>query len=336
MIRYLYLSLVYITLSSCSTCSGDITETSDKIPVTNYGHNIVVAIDLSNRVLNKRTYEDPTVVQLITDNLPTVFRQSAQININDKFSLVTINESDFLNDEYPDSVFKIDLTRFNTSAVDRSDYLFHNDEKPGSLSLKRDVEELNSTFSALYQKKKTGTQLPADMWYFLKDKISFPVIDTSSQQFKLEERDVVTTYQNYLIIITDGYIEAGRYADAENMRINNKTRYCSERLIADFRNAFNKSKISNIDSFYRQNGYGIIPVENPMLKKCKVLLLELYDRSIINGVSTKTPTDAEVLKLFWKNWLIDSGIQPESIQVESTFQSSLDLKTLLQHYFSSE
>src|SRR5262245_31044028 len=58
---------------------------------TNYGYNIVVASDLSNRILNERKYDDPQILEMITAKLKRIFQKSADLNINGKFLFTTIN-----------------------------------------------------------------------------------------------------------------------------------------------------------------------------------------------------------------------------------------------------
>ncbi|HRH49810.1 MAG TPA: hypothetical protein PLP23_13735 [Panacibacter sp.] len=198
-----------LLISSCGSGDQNSTVIQKVAPKVNYGYNIIVAVDLSNRILNNRHLQDPDVVKLITDNLKNIFQNSINVGINDKFYLTTINDEDFIEQSYSDSIFKIDLTRFKTDEVGRSNYLYHNDT--GTNSLKYDIFKLNSTFASFYQAKKREKQLPADVWYFFQDKLTYPFIDTASQSYVFNDQPIVSKYKNYVILLTDGYIEAGRY-----------------------------------------------------------------------------------------------------------------------------
>lgn len=321
-----HLFFLLLILSSCN-CKYD----KDVISHTNYGHNIVVVTDLSNRILNTRKLNDPGIVQIITADLKTFFQQSIDFGINDKFFLTTFNDQDFKN--FSDSVFKIDLTRFQSNALDRSNYLYHS---IGPNSFGYDQARLNKIFNQLYQEKKDSVQLPADVWYFVQDKLTFPLVDTSESNYTLEGNHVTNKYNNYIIFITDGYIEAGRYGDSPDMKQKNKIRYLSKQAIDDFRNKFKNSGDTDYKHFFTTNEFGIIPVKNPLLKNCKLLILELFDRSIQNGVTTQTPTDLEIIKLFWSDWLSESGINKSDITLLPCYTNIQDLSTQIKLFFETK
>lgn len=297
--------------------------TIEKIQV-NYGHNVIVLVDLSNRILNHRMLSDPDIVEVITSNLKTLFQNSIDKGINDKFYLTSINDQDLKNFPTLDSGFRIDLTRFQNDALLRSNYLYHNDS--GRNSLKNDVFVLNSNFSKLYNNLQKGNQLPADIWYFFQGKLESPLIDTSSFEFVSNNIKYINKRKNYIILLTDGYIEAGRYKDEPSMKNKNKFRYLSQNLINEFRSEFKKDTSSEYTKFFKNSDYGIIPVNNSLLKNCKVLVLELYDRSRVNGVTTESPTDLEIMKLFWEDWLEKSQVEKSNITLKECFNNKESLE----------
>lgn len=325
---------LWLGLFSCKSIDkqlSDIDAGQNQKTKTNYGHNIILAVDLSNRILNDRKYDDPEIVRLVTANLKTLFQQAIDVGINDKFYLTTINDKDFDKQKFSDSIFKIDLTSFKTNAVKISDYLHHNDDN--SNSLKHDVDLLNSTFKQFYEDlKKPNQQNGADLWDFMKDKLSYPVIDTSSKTYAFEGANITNKYENYIILITDGYIEAGRYASNPDMRENNKFRFLSEQTVNDFRSALKRSQFKEAKDFFVQEKYGIMPVQNNYLTNSKILVIELYDRSKKNGVSTANPTDKEILTLFWRDWLINSGFRESNITLKETFNNRQDLDKTLKDF----
>ena len=102
---------------------------------------------------------------------------------------------------------------------------------------------------------------------------------------------------------TDGYIEAGIYGKGVDL---------SQKTIKQFRNAFIKSGEPDIKTFFdkNKNKYKIAPVNNPYLKNLEILVLELYDRSkTLGGAATVQPTDMEIIKLFWSDWLKNSKVK---------------------------
>ena len=296
---------------------------------TNYGYNIVVVADLSNRIMNNRLYDDPQILELITSKLKNLFQKSADVGINGKFFFTTVNSLDLTRFPHNDSIFKIDLTRFKTNVTLRSDYLHHN---TGSNSLQHDISVFNSEFKKIYTDLKRERQLPADMWYFLKDKLTYPIIDTSSSSFLYKEATIKNKYKNYIIILTDGYIEAGRYGDNKDMKEDNKLRFLSEASINTFRNEFKSSKLRSVEDFFTRNNNGIIPVKNCFLEDCKLLVLELFDRSVKNGVNTQTPTDFDIMNLFWNDWLLNSNVSTGNLFIYPTFTNKQDLDQVISKF----
>ena len=112
-------------------------------------------------------------------------------------------------------------------------------------------------------------------------------------------------YRNILILITDGYIEAGLY----DCPINS-CRYLSQKRIDQFRSAFINSGQTDVKSFIKRNDFGITPSNNPHLENLELLVLELYDRSLTKGGNaTVHPTDSEIIKTFWSDWLEKSKVK---------------------------
>jgi len=48
---------------------------------------------------------------------------------------------------------------------------------------------------------------------------------------------------------------------------------------------------------------------NPLLKNLDILVLELYDRTETNVGASIHPTDLEIMKLIWGDWLKTSGVK---------------------------
>jgi hypothetical protein len=295
----------------------------------NYGYNIVVVSDLSNRIVNDRAYDDPQILALITAKLRTLFQKSADLGMNGKFFFTTINKNDFKNFTHNDSIFKINLTHFKTDVIERSNYLHHN---IGRNSLDYDINILNREFKRMYDGLKSQKQLPADTWYYLRDELSYPVIDTSSTSYPYQGITVTNKYKNYIILLTDGYIEADRYGDNKNMVDKNQFRFFSGETIKRFRSKFVLSKSKSLKEFFSDNHYGIMPVQNELLHDSKLLILELYDRSVKNGVHTETPTDLEIMQMFWKDWLLKSSISLSNISMYETFSNKQNLDEVIDRF----
>ena len=105
-----------------------------------------------------------------------------------------------------------------------------------------------------------------------------------------------------MIMTTDGYIEAGIFDKGFDL---------SKKLIDRFRDAFLASGESDMASFFKKNKqFRIKPVHNDKLKNLEILVMELYDRSLTKtGAATVHPTDMEIMKLFWTDWLQQSRVK---------------------------
>ena len=82
-------------------------------------------------------------------------------------------------------------------------------------------------------------------------------------------------------------------------------------------------------SFFKKEGYGIVPIENNALKEFEILVLEVNDRSLDkSGNTTVKPTDFEVIKLFWEDWFLQSGIENYNIVPISTSREVVEQEIL--------
>jgi hypothetical protein len=96
---------------------------------------------------------------------------------------------------------------------------------------------------------------------------------------------------------------------------------------------FLKSGEPNIEKFFIDNDYGLVPVNNKYLKDLEVLVLELYDRSLSKGGSaTVIPKDKEIIELFWKDWLVKSGVK--RFELHFTASSQNEVHDVLSRFLS--
>jgi hypothetical protein len=75
-------------------------------------------------------------------------------------------------------------------------------------------------------------------------------------------------------------------------------------LSTKVRTEFLKSKSSDLKKFILSNPQFLIKKINNDLKNIDVLIFEVTDRSLdINGVARFHPTDLEIIKIIWTDWL---------------------------------
>jgi hypothetical protein len=302
-------------------CSGTGNEKSEisgsKDTVTVEHFNIVIVPDLSNR-LNRQLYPKPIldedIVCLLLSSYPvkvaTYRRTDSQ---KDKIRVSFINQSQVNQYNISPSDMQIDLSVFEKQ-IDRIDYLKNRSE----MTFTKDTTKFIASFESL-TKRAQVEDFGADIWSYLA-KLDEYWIHNEANTSSFNQRIYRHVYRNVLLLITDGYIEAGIYKNGGCPVDTKSCMFLSKRRIDEFRTAFKNSRHSDLKAFFNSSGYEITPVHNDHLKGLEVLVIELYDRSLAKGgVPTKYPTDLDILTLFWRKWLTDSNVS--RFQLEPTFGS---------------
>jgi hypothetical protein len=270
------------------------------IPISHF--NITFASDLSNRVnpgLYKRPLTDVDVLKIVTGHLyPSVLRYRRSENQKDKLLIDFINKG--LISEYAvrtERLF-IDFGAF-ARQNDRINYILERQHVKQTLRLdsQKMVDEF-SRINSLAAKQNFG----ADIWTYFNEGIDDKRVLSDEKPINDGRNTYVNTYRNVLILATDGYIEAGIYDKGFDL---------SKKRIEIFRTAFLASGETDLNHFFKKNKqFRITPVRNPHLKDLEVLVMELYDRSKSKGgAATVQPTDMEIIKLFWTDWLQQSKVK---------------------------
>jgi hypothetical protein len=264
--------------------------------------NITFAPDLSNRVnpgLYKRPLNDVDILKIITSDIyPSILRYRRLENQKDKLLVDFVNKG--LVSEYKVNTDKLlmDFGRFPNQR-DRMAYIMKRDGVKQWLSL--DITKMVSEFSRI--NSAAGKQnFGADIWTYFNEGIDDKRVLADEKPIDNRSNTLVNTYRNVLILTTDGYIEAGIYGKGFDL---------SKSTIEVFRNAFLASGDKDIRHFFKKNDqFRIKPVQNDNLKNLEVLVMELYDRSKSKGGgATVQPTDMEIMKLYWTDWLQQSKVK---------------------------
>jgi hypothetical protein len=302
----------------------------------NYGHNIIILTDLSNRVLQPKSIHDTTIIFNIIDKLKPLIEESVELNIDDKFKFYSINQ--FCIDRIPNKGkgfnFHIDMSVFDKKELDISNYLYGRIDN----DYKHDISTIKSSIKSVYDFNNKSEILGADIWHYLNDQLNNTVIDTTTLITPFRKSEYLSRKKNKVIIITDGYIEAGRYSDDKTMfdkQNPNKTKYLSSSLLKKFRNEFNKSSYDDVEKFFNEKKYGLVTLKNPLLSDVELLVLEIDDRTIVNGMTTVSPTDSQLIKLFWSKWVQESGIESSKFQIHNTFKNERDLELVVSNFLNN-
>lgn len=264
--------------------------------------NITFAPDLSNRVnsgIYKRPLNDVDILKIVIGDLyPSILRYRRLENQKDKVLVDFVNKG--LISEYQVNTEKllIDFGRFPTQN-DRMAYILKRNKLNQWLGLDsgKMVGEFNR-INSVAVKHNFG----ADIWTYFNEGIDDKRVLVNEKPVSKNSKAPVQAYHNILILTTDGYIEAGIYGKGFDL---------SKGTIDVFRNAFLASGDKDIRHFFRKNDqFRIKPVHNDNLKNLEVLVMELYDRSKSKGGgATVQPTDMEIIKLYWADWLQQSKVK---------------------------
>ncbi len=275
-------------------------------PVEIKHYNVIVGLDLSNRIsVYNKPLSDEEVVETMLDSFleKVIFCGNRDQNQRDKFSVKIINTG--LASKYDVDLDKlnIDLSSFN-SQLDRINYLKNRSEKKIATDRSSFSIELGKALKAA-KKNPQG----CDIWKFLNEDLNHLDIKKDANETQKYGVLVKEKYENIIVIFTDGYIEAGLYG-SKNCK-DNECYYLSKHLIDSFRSSFKKSGYQDMRKFFTDYGYGITPVQNELLKGTKIVVFELFDRSLTpSGTPTIRPTDKEIMILFWEDWIRQSGAEP--------------------------
>ncbi len=264
--------------------------------------NITFAPDLSNRVnpnLYKRPLNDVDILRIITNDLyPPILRYRRSENQKDKLLIDFINKG--LINQYQVNTDKllIDFGKFKNQN-ERINYIM---ARPSATrTLKQDETAMVTEFNHI-NNKAASQNFGADIWTYFNQGIDDRIVLPEEQPINDEGETYVNAYRNILILTTDGYIEAGIYDKGFDL---------SKKRIDNFRTAFLTSGQTDINAFFKKNKqFRINPIHNDHLKNLEVLVMELYDRSLSKaGSATVQPTDMEIMKLFWTDWLQQSKVK---------------------------
>lgn len=274
---------------------------TDKMFITTH-YNILFAPDMSNRVnmqQYKRPLNDVDILSVLTNNLyPSILRFKRLENQKDKLKVDFINKG--LVNEYQVNTDKlmIDFGRFERQN-DRINYILERNNV--KQTLREDLNDMRTELTRI-NNLAFDKNFGADIWSYLNQGIDETRILAPETPIKYNGSSYQNTYRNILILLTDGYIEAGIFGKGFDL---------SENTVKDFRKAFSKSGETSMQDFLNKHkNLYIKPVKNPNLKNLEILVLELYDRSLSpQGSATVHPTDMEIMKLLWTNWLQQSNVK---------------------------
>ena len=282
--QYILISLML--LKTASLCA-------QKKEIVHY--NIIFSPDLSNRLntaLYPKVVKDADIVEGMLKNIYPILRIKRSQDQLDRYSVDFVNKGLISMYKVNTDLLNIDFQRFERQG-DRISYVMAR-KVPRTLS--GDVSFFMSEYRK-FNEKASKSNNGADIWSYFQSGIDSRIVLPNLVNAKVTQK-----FRNIMVMLTDGYIEAGIY---------NKGYDLSAKKVADFRKSFLKSKSESMESFLSRNKvFKINPVRNPQLKNLEVIVLEMYDRSLSKtGAATSHPTDMEIMKVIWTDWMRASGVK---------------------------
>jgi len=309
-----HLILFLITILSCK--EDDKTKFTYK---TNY--NILLVPDLSNRInqsVHPKPNHDTVIINTILDSIPQFLKiDNRTINQLDRYKIDFINRG-ILNDEkFSNSDFEISFLRFKNKLKEASDFK-RNHLESDILKLKKETARIYSYASV----RSSGS----DVWNYFNETIHSSLSSQNDTVKVSKYIKIISTTKNKVVLLTDGYIET----------INKTSGYhLNEDLITRVRTEFLKSKSNDLKKFILSNPQFLIKKINNDLRNVDVLVLEVTDRSLdTHGVAKFHPTDLEIIKIIWTDWLIKSGVR--DVQIHAALSNRQDIYPIIKKFIESK
>lgn len=318
-------NLIFIALSSIVFWSCGGSGATEKVKATPppivkpiYHYNVIMAPDLSNRLtVYKKPVTDNAIIDSVLNSIFRIATHNRKMNQMDKYSLDFINPKQIVEYNVNPKQFNINLSRFGTQQDERIKYIAPFEE---SSPLNQDKQKFSNELARITNSLQNNV-VGSDIWTYLNEELDKYKIDTTTSQTTFQKDVYRNEYKNVLILFTDGYLESSNKFGTGKISKN-----FSQSTINSFREDYLKNgKDQDLATFFKNSGYGIMPLSNPMLKHLDIIVMELYDRSVGIGGATKSPTDMEIMKLFWKDWFEKSDVRNyEFVSTASTAVQARD------------
>ena len=299
--------------------------------VINTNLNIIISPDLSNRISSKypKPVKDIEIIEGVLDlYYPTIYKSGGRaFGQEDKISILITNPQLMNTYVIDDEPLKIDLKDFSND--ERIRYFT---DSLANRTFESDKKKMVNEIDRVYKSAIQNT-VGADIYDLFKSRLSSDIVLKDDNSKKSFDHIIIEEKRNILILLTDGYIEAGLYGEPAK---NKQYYYLDNDIIRSFRNEYNSSGETDMKTFFKNNGYGIVPVSNPALQNLEVFAVEFYDRSLSRegGNNTVLPDDYDILKVFWEDWMKKSGVK--KFKMYERFATVSDFEVALKNFILTE
>ncbi|WP_417619841.1 hypothetical protein [Oceanihabitans sediminis] len=299
------------TLLILTACVSDKKVDAKYKNIVNEHLNIIITPDLSNRVKSNmytKPVSDIDLIKSVFDNYyPTLYEYNYRISGQKDALHLDFTNANIISEYNYDGVFSFDIYE-----KEEQNELYLKTFDGSQTQFQKDTNEFINKLENVYNQvaiKPAG----ADISSYFKNRLK-TIVKKDKLNDTVQNYIVDTKYRNILVLFTDGYLEAGLYGKSNC--IENKCYYLDGTLVNNFRKDYKKNgQGKDLKTFFYEQEYGIIPVKNENLKDIEILICEVFDRSLNPRTGSKTvvPTDYEIIKIFWEDWVGKSGFKKYEI-----------------------
>lgn len=268
---------VFITLSAlivggmgCTAggtgCAAPTPESTSRKP-----SNIIVILDTSDRVSKTKSLgqaeTDIEIAKGIVDLFEQLVREDLYIRSHHRIAFVVPEQPD--TTPVPQDI----IEKLMISPTDE-------DRLRGAPKFRENRKELLQTIDELYRFiEKRGKFTGADIWDWFRG--------SGEAYLKMD-------MQNYVICLTDGYLDFDRKIQITRPKRGNRTSYIPYNQIVRFRNDLNWKKK------FDDEGHGLLEIKKDFSSyDVKFLMVEIAHRDML---------DLDIIKKYWEKWLSSMGI----------------------------
>ena len=268
-----YLFLIPIVILYACLSEEKTTEKNNELEVNYLDSiaplNVIVLLDLSNRIDTNKHPRQAEKDQVVIGNLLDVFgerqKQFGYMVSKDKFSIVFANQSDpaFESFEFMDKL-----------SIDMEDHMTNP-------KYKKKKQEIVTNCSLLYHQAVKKADSGADIYTWLKDQ--YPSYHRKGK------------YKNKIIVLTDGYLAFDPEVSANRPK-GTQINWSHFKTL--------RAHPKNWIEYYQRNEMGFTPIEGADFKNTSIRLMEVEPRE-----TNKNPHEFDLLRHFWEDWFNKMNLQ---------------------------
>ena len=273
-------------------------------PPLSPGINIVVILDTSDRISRAENPDQLDKDILITKGIVTLFTEILLSEIRTQTRNTWLHHQIAFVVPYQQGATPIPQNIIGKLRI----YPTDQDRLRGSAHwVKEKRDELFATLDKLYQLLEQETTFTgSDIWNWF----------GASADLYLNEK-----MQNYIICVSDSYLDFDRSIQANRDKIGNKTSYIPYKQVVAFREDLN-----NWREVFDSKKYGLLEIEEDFSSyDVKFLMVEMKPRHM-------QVRDLPILKKYWRTWLESMGIHDSDFLREQS--NSEDVKTKIKKFIS--